>query len=300
MARRVLRVALIAFASFGYFGFASDTNTGSSTISAATIANRNAAARGGLAAWGAVQTLVESGKLTAGGDQRTAQPGEIPGAKRPTSVQPIPSSPRLKEEAQLPFVMEMARQRRVRFELEFKGKKAVQVYDGVNGWKLRPYLNRLEVEPYSADELRLASMQSDLDGPLMNYAAKGTLIELVGKEKVEDRDTYKLKLTAKDGHVMHVWIDAETFLEAKVEGQPRRLDGNEHPVEVYYRDYRNVSGMQFPFLLETRVLPVENRSGRSAGPSYPAEKIMIEKIVINPKLDESHFSKPQIQQAESH
>ena len=62
-------------------------------------------------------------------------------------------------------------------------------------------------------------MQGDLDGPLVDYAAKGTRIELAGMEKVEGRDTYKLKLTMKNGAALHVWIDAETFPEAKIEGQ---------------------------------------------------------------------------------
>ena len=84
-----------------------------------------------------------------------------------------------------------------------------------NGWKLRPYLNRLEVEPFTADELRLAAMQQPLDGPLVDYAVKGTQVELEGMEKVEDRNTYKLKLTMKDGHTTRVWIDAQTFLEAE-------------------------------------------------------------------------------------
>ena len=34
-------------------------------------------------------------------------------------------------------------------------------------------------------------------------------------DKVDDRDTYKVKLTTKDGNSLHVWIDAKTFLEAK-------------------------------------------------------------------------------------
>jgi len=49
---------------------------------------------------------------------------------------------------------------------------------------------------------------------------RATQIELAGMEKVEDRDTYKLKLTMKSGQLIHVWIDAQTYLEAKVEGQP--------------------------------------------------------------------------------
>lgn len=270
-------------------------------LSAAEIANKNVAARGGLQAWRAVQALSESGKLGAGGDRREpiAAPAVTPpgGAKK---LQPLPSSPRLAQEALLPFEMELARPRKMRLELQFEGKTAVQVYDGANGWKLRPYLNRLEVEPYTDEEASKAALQSDLDGPLVDYAAKGTRIELAGLEKVEDRDTYNLKLTMKSGQTMHVWIDAQTFLEAKVEGQPRRLDGKMHPVEVYYRDYRAVDGLKIPFLLETRVLPVADPAQKIRAVSYPAEKIVIEKVQVNPKLDASLFSKPRVDMAAMH
>jgi hypothetical protein len=122
--------------------------------------------------------------------------------------------------------------------------------------------------------------------------AKGTRVELAGTEQVEGRDTYKLKLTMKDGNTTHIWIDAETFLEAKMEGQSRRLDGVEHPVEIYYRDYRRVDGLQIPYLLETMVLPVTRTAAGPKDPPVPVEKIVIEKITVNPKLDDSLFLKP--------
>lgn len=104
--------------------------------------------------------------------------------------------------------VELKRPRKMRLELQFNGQTAIQVFDGANGWKLRPFLNRREVEPYTQDEIRIASAQSELDGLLVDYAAKGTTIDLDRIEKVEDRDTYKLKLTLKSGQVTHVWVDA--------------------------------------------------------------------------------------------
>ena len=182
----------------------------------------------------------------------------------------------------------------MRFELQFNGQTAIQVFDGVNGWKLRPFLGRRVVEPYTTDEMKSASMQTDLDGPLVDYAAKGTRVELAGMERVEGRDTYKLKLTMKSGDPIHVWIDAETFLETKIEGQPRRLDGTYHPVEVYFRDYRPVDGLQIPFVLETRVLPVAQTALGVRDPPVPAERTVIDKVVVNPKFDASLFSKPEV------
>jgi hypothetical protein len=279
------------------FVFASSLAAGPGTspvakLSATDIAAKNVAARGGLQAWRAVQTMAMSGKMGAGGNQRAAQPIPVPGKKGRLEMPKRPS-----EEVQLPFVMELARPRKMRLELQFNGQTAIQVFDGANGWKVRPFLNRREVEPYTTEEMKMASAQSDLDGPLVDYAAKGTKIDLDGIEKVGDRDSYKLKLTLKDGQETHVWVDAETFLETKIEGQPRRLDGTYHPVEVYYRDYRSVSGLRIPFVLETKVLPVAKTATGFKDPPVPVEKLIIEKVTVNPKLDDSQFSKPKIDAA---
>jgi hypothetical protein len=291
----MLKRSLLASVSLAFaVALAAAPNTPPSlpNLSAAEIASKNVAARGGLQAWRAVQTMSMAGKLGAGGNQRGTLPVPSPIAGKVISPRTLPTRPT--QEVQLPFVMDLKRTRKTRLELQFNGQTAIQVYDGANGWKLRPYLNRRVVEPFTEEEIKIASLQQDLDGPLVDYAAKGTKVELAGTEKVEDRDTYKLKLTMKSGQAIHIWIDAQTFLETKMEGQPRRLDGIYHPVEIYYRDYRPVSGLQVPFVLETKVLPVSQTVKGMREPDVPVEKIIVEKVEVNPKLDESLFTKPQI------
>jgi hypothetical protein len=78
-----------------------------------------------------------------------------------------------------------------------------------------------------------------------------------------------------------VWIDAQSFLQVKVEGVPRRLDGKVHPVAIFLRDYRVVNGLQIPHLIETVVEGVPR-----------TEKILVEKVVVNPRLAESRFARP--------
>lgn len=48
----------------------------------------------------------------------------------------------------------------MRMELQFNGQTAILVFDGANGWKLRPFLNRREVEPYSREEMKASSLQA--------------------------------------------------------------------------------------------------------------------------------------------
>jgi hypothetical protein len=287
------RRAAALFALASCLAAAADTPKAQASLSAAEIVAKNVAARGGLEAWRAVKTMSLSGKMGVGGNQRATLrvPESAPQlVTRKNGQQVLPSRP--VEERYLPFVLELARPHKRRFELQFGGQTAIQVYDGAQGWKLRPYLNRRVVESFTEDELKISATQPDLDGPLVDYQAKGTKLELVGMEKVDDHDTYKVKMTMQDGQAVHVWIDAQTFLEAKIEGQPRRMDGTEHPVEVYYHDYRTVDGLQIPFLMETRVLPVKNTATGLRDVPVPPEKVIIDKVTVNPKFDEALFSKP--------
>ena len=247
-----LPVLLVVFAiPYAFDASAQPSPTGKLTV--AQILDKNAAARGGLQTWQKVQTLSLTGKMDAGG----------------------------KPNVQLPFVWDFKRPRKSRLELTVGKQTAIQVYDGTNGWKLRPFLNRHEVETFNPEEMKVAAAQSELDGPLMEAAAKSYKVELAGTPSVEGHPTYELKVTQANGESRHVWVDARTFLEVKMEGSPRRLDGKYHPVNVFFRDFQPVDGLQLPFVIETVVDGVKQ-----------TEKTHVEKVVVNPQLDDSLFTKP--------
>ncbi len=275
---RTLSCAMVVLTFLPSWTLGADTETTAkatgSRLTAAQIVEKNVQARGGSAAWRAVHALEMKGKMQAGGNDRQAIP--VPGTRKADRMPHRPA-----EQVQLPFLMDLERGRKVRVEIEFNGQTALQVYDGTQGWKVRPFLNRHQVEDFTPEELKEASTQYDLDGPLMDYASKGFKVELIGLEKAGGRDAYNLRVTDKNGRSRHVWVDAETFLEDKIEGVPRKLDGKYHPVATYFRDYKAVNGLMMPYLLETSVDGVRD-----------TEKIEIETIVSNPKLDDSRFAMP--------
>lgn len=246
--------SFIVFLVVALMGLSTRT-TFAQAMTADQIIEKNIAARGGLSAWREIHTMTMTGKMDAGS----------------------------KQNVQLPFVMQLKRPRMSRLEIEFAGKTALQVYDGTNGWKVRPFLGRKQVEPFTLAETETASEQEQLDGYLIDHEAKGVKVEFQGTEAVEGRTAYKLKLTMKNNQVRHLWVDSQSFLEVKLEGIPRRLDGKMRGVEVYYRDYRSVGGLKIPFVIETVVENV-----------LPSRKINIESVVLNPKLAESAFGKPDI------
>ena len=257
-------------------------------LTAAQIVEKHVAARGGLQVWRAVQAMSFSGKMDAGRGDLEARGARIArGAKARIGKMANDGTPvvgdkgEANKQVKLPFLLEMKRPDKSRLEIEFAGKTALQVYDGTSGWKLRPYLNRNDVEPFTAEEAKSEAEKAGMDGPLVDYAAKGTTVERDGVESVEGRDAYKVKLTTKSGNVQHVWIDAKSFLDVKVEGTQRRMDGRMRNVWIFQRDFRAVQGLMIPFVLETAI------------EGFPeTHKIVIDKVAVNPRLDDTLFKKP--------
>src|SRR6266436_2287924 len=120
----------------------------------------------------------------------------------------------------------------------------------------------------------------DFTGPLLDYKSKGNQIELVGKDKVDDKDVWRLKLTTKNGDARFYLFDANSFLLLKWEGK-RKYQDQELPVESHFSDYREVGGVKFAFAID---------SGSSAADL--TQKIRIEKVELNPDLNDTEFGKP--------
>lgn len=250
------------------------------------ILARNAQARGGQEAWARVQSLRMSGLLDAGRTRvdggRTgmatskvgvAQAKAIARKAVATTGRPDPGSV-----VRLPFQLDLQRPNKSRLEIPFQGDTAIQVFDGQKGWKLRPYLGRHDAEPFSSDELRTAANQQPLDGALINAPAKGSKVELVGTEPVDGHTAYKLRVTLQSAEVRHVWVDAKTFLDLKIDSPPRWWDGKLRAVYTYFHDYKLVQGLMVAHRLETRVEGVNG-----------AENIYVDKVALNPVLPQQHF-----------
>ena len=179
-----------------------------------------------------------------------------------------------------PFSVELKRPLKMHMQLTVQNLTMVRVYDGKLGWANNPFAGKINPDAMSDEDLRNISEEADFDGPLVDYKKKGNQLELAGKDKVEDKDVWRVKLTTKNGDVRYYSFDAGSFLLLKWEGQ-RRAEGKEFPVESYFSDYRDVEGLKFAF---------EINSGSSA--TDLTQKIAIDKIELNPQLPDSLFTKP--------
>jgi hypothetical protein len=180
-----------------------------------------------------------------------------------------------------PFLAEFKRPGKMHNEVTIQNKTVVRTFNGKDGgWVINPFVGKNTPEPMSADDMKDAMNESDFDGPLVDAKEKGNVIELTGTEQVEGRDAYVLKVTHKDGQVSSYFFDAKTYLLAKWSGADT-INGQVVTRETLYHDYREVNGLKFAFELVST----------SAG-ADDSQKIVVDKLEVDPQIDDSHFEKP--------
>lgn len=178
------------------------------------------------------------------------------------------------------FIQENKRPDKVREEVIVQGLTGVQAYDGKTGWQISPFMGRKDPELLSQDDLKTLQLDADIDGPLVDYKEKGHKADLVGNDSVEGTDCYKIKLTLKNGDVRYYFLDADSFLELKIETQSN-IRGSVQFTENYYGDYEAVNGVFYAFAYE---------SGEKGNPSHT--KYAVDKIEPNIPLDDARFTMP--------
>ena len=179
-----------------------------------------------------------------------------------------------------PGTMYQKRPNMVRLEFTIQGLTAVQAYDGKSGWMIMPFTGKKDPEAMTADDAKEMEEDADMDGPLVDYKSKGNTVELLGKEKLEGTDAYKLKVTLKNGDIKTIYLDSDSYLEIKEEGK-RMVRGNEQEFESSLSDYREVDGVMFPFAIESGVKGSQQK-----------QKLTIEKLELNVPAEDSNFKMP--------
>src|SRR6266446_1769226 len=179
------------------------------------------------------------------------------------------------------FVLELKRPLKMHLEISIDGQKIIRVYDGKSsGWMINPLAETKDVQLLSSEDLKHISDESDFDGPLVDYKAKGNQIELAGKENLDDKPVYRLKVTNKNGDIRFYFFDASSFLLLKWEGT-RKTGDQELPWESFFSDFHEVQGLKYPFRIDQG----------SPGTEFK-QTLIAEKIEINLPIDDSRFGKP--------
>ncbi|TSA29840.1 MAG: hypothetical protein D4R67_01455 [Bacteroidetes bacterium] len=156
---------------------------------------------------------------------------------------------------------------------------AFQAYDGETAWVTSPWTGNAAPQVLQGSRERDMKYQSDFDGMLYRWKEKGHLLKLEGIDTLDTGEAYKIRLIRADSAIQYYFIDRKDFL-LKKQLTYRTFRGEEIAIETYFRNYRDVDGIPFAFLLET------SYAGRSVSNE-------IETIELNVPVEDDLFRMPQ-------
>jgi outer membrane lipoprotein-sorting protein len=193
----------------------------------------------------------------------------------------------LSPEMEAPFVMILKRPNEMRMEFTLQGMTGIQAYDGKSAWAVMPFMGKKDPEAMSEDDAKMVQEQSDFDGPLIDYKAKGNTIELAGREQVEGVNAYKLKVTRKDGEIRYIYLDPDAYLEIATDAT-RTVHGSQMEIYSTIGDYKEVNGVMLAHSIE---------SGPKGGTQK--QKMTVDKYEANIDVAESSFTMPAVAHADT-
>jgi len=180
---------------------------------------------------------------------------------------------------EIPFTSYQKRPMKFRSEAEFQGMKIVSAFNGEAGWAINPMMGSTDPQPMTAEQLDRMKIQADYDGMFYNYADKGYTVEFMGKEPVDDIETYLLKLTRPNGDIITSYIDAENYVILKTNSK-MKIQGVDTEAETLFSNYKYIDDILVPFAIETKM------NGETV------MQMTFDEITYNKDYDDSIFEMP--------
>ncbi len=173
----------------------------------------------------------------------------------------------------IPFTQQGIQNIGVRIEGEFQGQKFIDITTPTKGWSQNPFAGKTTMQPITEEELKDKLDELDLQDHFIDYAAKGSSVEFLGKEEEDGNEYYKIRLTTKNGKESVYFFDINTFLAYKTE-QTSKQQGQEVKVTAKLLDYKTLpSGIKMPHKTQDNL----------------GQTFVIEVIEVNATIDESIF-----------
>lgn len=147
------------------------------------------------------------------------------------------------------------------------------------GWYYNPLISQT-IETISKN--RLPAMQIDLDiaGPLIDYAEKGYKAGLNGKENIDGKDAYKIKITTNTGRYITYYLDTKTYLLIQTKQMSAGIGkgAEEKELATSFSDYKLIEGVMFAHT----IISAESLTGTGS--------IKINKIELNKTIREDQYN----------
>jgi len=178
---------------------------------------------------------------------------------------------------EIPVTMTTLQGKAQRAEYTVNGMTGYRIVTNTDGWDYNPMQGQQKPQAMTAEDVKQAQSDLDMQGPLVDYQAKGNKVAYLGKDEVEGTDCYKLKVAYPNGKEETYYIDASNYYHIR-SVEKIQANGKEEEVTSNYGNYQKLpEGIVWP-------MSVDNGSG----------PIALKSVEVNKPVDESMF-KPGIE-----
>ncbi len=174
-----------------------------------------------------------------------------------------------------------------RTERNFGMGSVIQLITDKGAWSTNPRSGGA-FEAMPEDRAKMMSTEMDCQGVLFNYAAKGHKAEFIGKETVDGKENFKIKMTLSSGREINYFLDAATYYISQISmkggrggpgggagaGGGQQRDPNAETIIKFSRYEKTPDGYVFAFATSI---------GGMGG------EMIYETIEVNPKVDDKLY-----------
>jgi hypothetical protein len=136
-----------------------------------------------------------------------------------------------------------------RADITVMGISNYQVVTPEKGIVFMPVQGMSEPTDMPEEQFKASQTQLDIQSVLLDYKEKGTVAELLGSEKVNGEENFKLKVSFKNGIVTNYFISSKNYMITKTSGK-RTVNGESMDIETTYTNYKqNADGYWFAYTM---------------------------------------------------
>lgn len=151
---------------------------------------------------------------------------------------------------EIPFDVAAVNGKGFRTDAEFQGNKIIDIVTPTKGWSQNPFAGKTSIQPLTDDELKEKLDELDIQDAFVDYAAKGSTIESLGKDEEDGNEYFKIKLTTKNKNESVYYFDLKTNLIYKRESIMKQ-EGQEIKMTAKNFDYQFTEiGVKIPFKVD--------------------------------------------------
>ena len=197
----------------------------------------------------------------------------IGGAERWTKIQSLKVEGQVEVQGlAIPYTMQGVHMKGQRLDADFQGNKIIDIVTPANGWSQNPLAGKNALSPMTSEELNAKVDDLDLQDPFIDYTAKGSSVEFLGKDEEDGNEYYKIKMISKNKNEKTYFFDTKTYLIYKIESIAKQ-QGQDIKSAIKYLDYQTIDfGVKMAFKMDQGMMI-----------------IVTKKVTVNPVVDESIF-----------